>query len=157
MWINFFDRKEAKWSAVRYFITKYKQLLNFTESEFKLLYEEFFDYKALFIQEVSLKDAIMERKKTTEEDEVQYWMDVIWHQIQEMKSPAGDNFCFKLLFRVAVLVLITPHSNAGIERVYSLANKNKGEGSDRDRMDIDVKLGRPKQHAHVIGLTPVRI
>ena len=71
-------------------------------------------------------------------------MDVIWHQIQEMKSPAGDNFRFKLLFRVAVLVLITPHSNAGIERVYSLVNKNKGEGSDRNRMDIDVKLGRPE-------------
>ena len=75
MWINFFDRKKAKWSDVTYFVTKYKQLLNFTESELKLLYEEFFDYKALFIQEVSLKDAIMERKKTTEEDEVQYRMD----------------------------------------------------------------------------------
>ena len=152
MWINFFDRKEAKWSDVTYFVTKYKQLLNFTESEFMLLYEEFFDYKALFIQELPLKDAIMEGKTTTEEDEVQYRMDVIWHQIQEMKSPAGDNFRFKLLFRVAVLVLITPHSNAGIERVYSLVNKNKGEGSDRNRMDIGgtlssilaVKLGRPE-------------
>ena len=43
-------------------------------------------------------------------------------------------------------------SKAGIGRVYSLTNKNKPEGSDRNRMDIDgtlasiiwVKLGRPE-------------
>ena len=83
---------------------------------------------------------------------MQYRMDVIWYQLQELSSPAGDNFRFRLLFRVATLVLVTPHSNAGIERVYSLTNKNKPEGSDRNRMDIDgtlasiigVKLGRPE-------------
>ena len=83
---------------------------------------------------------------------VQYRMDVIWHQLQELTLPAGDNFSFRLLFRVALIVLITPHSNAGIERVYSLVNKNKPEGSDRNRMVIDgslasiigIKLGRPE-------------
>ena len=42
-------------------------------------------------------------------------------------------------FKVVVLVLITPHS-AGIKRVYSLVNKNKPAGSDRNRIDIDGTL-----------------
>ncbi|KAG1665347.1 AP-4 complex subunit mu-1 [Nymphon striatum] len=53
------------------------------------------------------------------------------------------------LFKVAKLVLLIPHLNAGIERVYSLVNKNT---SERNRMDIDgtlssilaVKIDRPE-------------
>ena len=55
----------------------------------------------------------------------------------------------------------TPHTEAEIERVHSLVNKNKPEGSDRNRMDPDgllssmlgVKLGRPagKQKAGPAG------
>ena len=59
-------------------------------------------------------------------------------------------FRFHHLFKVAKIVLITPHSNAGIERVYSLVNKKSG--SERNRLDIDgslsnilaVKLDRPE-------------
>ena len=59
---------------------------------------------------------------------------------------------FRLLFNVARLVLVTPHSNAGIKRVYALVNKNKAEGTDRNRLDIEgslssilaVKLARPE-------------
>ena len=53
---------------------------------------------------------------------------------------AEDNLRFRLLFRVALLILITPHSDAGIERVYSLTNKNKSEVSDRIRTDIEGTL-----------------
>ena len=34
-------------------------------------------------------------------------------------------------------MLITPHSNAGIERVFSLVNKSKPKGSDRNCMKIN--------------------
>ena len=149
-WIDFFKRKDAKWSDLKYFIAKYKTILNFTETDLDLLYDEFFDFKTLSENHVNLEEAKIPRKD--ENQKVQYRMDVIWHQLQELTSPAGDNFRFRLLFRVALLVLITPHSNAGIERVYSLVNKNKPEGSDRNRMDIDgslasiigIKLGRPE-------------
>ena len=61
---------------------------------------------------------------------------------------AEDNLRFRLLYQVALLILITPHSNAGIERVYSLTNKNKSEGSDRITVAIEgtlgVKVGRPE-------------
>ena len=47
---------------------------------------------------------------------------------------------------------ITPHSNVGIERVFSLVEKNKSAGSDRNRLDIEgsllsilaVKMERPE-------------
>ena len=69
-----------------------------------------------------------------------------------MKSPVASNYRFPLLFNVARLVFVTPHSNAGTERVYSLINKNKAEGTDRNRLDIKgslssvlaVKLARPE-------------
>ena len=64
----------------------------------------------------------------------------------------GNNQRLELLFKLAKLILITPHSNAGIERVFSLVNKNKSVGSDRNRLDIEgllssiltVKMERPK-------------
>ena len=53
-----------------------------------------------------------------------------------MRSPVGPNYRFKLLFEVVRIVLTIPHSNAGIERLFSLVNKNKNESSDRNRLDI---------------------
>ena len=78
-------------------------------------------------------------------------MNVLYNKIQEMKSPSGDNFRFKLLFKVENVVLITTHSNAGMEQVYCLVIKNKLEKSGRNRVEINgtllfvlcVKLGRP--------------
>lgn len=78
-------------------------------------------------------------------------MNVLYNQIQEMKSPSGANFRFKLLFKVENVVLITTHSNAGMEQVYCLVIKNKLEKSGRNRVEINgtllfvlcVKLGRP--------------
>lgn len=78
-------------------------------------------------------------------------MNVLYNQIQEMKSPSGDNFRFKLLFKVENVVLITTHSNAGMEQVYCLVIKNILEKSGRNRVEINgtllfvlcVKLGRP--------------
>ena len=57
-----------------------------------------------------------------------------------MKSLAASNYWFRLLFNVVRLVLIMPHSNAGIERVYALVKKNKAEGTDRNRLDIKESL-----------------
>ena len=37
-------------------------------------------------------------------------------------------------------MLITPHSNAGIERVYALVNMNKAEGTDINRLGIEGSL-----------------
>ena len=55
------------------------------------------------------------------------------------------------MFEVAQIVFLIPHSNAAIERLLSLVNKNKTESSDRNPLDQDktlssilaVKLDRP--------------
>lgn len=60
-------------------------------------------------------------------------MDTIWYHLQSLKSPVGNISRFK----VARIVLLVPHCNAGIERVYSLVNKNKNKGSERNRIEID--------------------
>ena len=79
-------------------------------------------------------------------------VDVIWYYLEKMRSPVGPNYRFKLLFEVAGIVLTIPHSNAGIERLFSLVNKNENESSDRNRLDVEgslssmftVKLERPE-------------
>ena len=56
------------------------------------------------------------------------------------------------MFIVANLALVTPHSNAGIGRVYSIVNKNRAESSDRNKLDVErslyailaVKMDQPK-------------
>ena len=87
--------------------------------------------------EIDLSCAIL----TTYDDGTNdYRMDTVSYLLQEMKSSVGNNYRFHNLFEVAKIVLITPHSNAGIERVYSLVNKNKSEWSVRNRLDIDGSL-----------------
>ena len=45
-----------------------------------------------------------------------------------------------MLFEVARIVLFIPHSNAAIERLFSLVNINKNDSSDRNRQDQDATL-----------------
>lgn len=92
----------------------------------------------------------------------EYRMDVIWHHLNQIKSPIGHNFSFDFLFRVAIIVLVIPHSNVGIERVSSMVSKNKNESSDRNRLDQDktmscilaVKFDRPKTTSNCCEFKP---
>ena len=79
-------------------------------------------------------------------------MDTIWYMLNNLKSLVGNNSRFHLLFQVDKLILVTPHSNSGIERFCSLLNKNKEQGTERNRLDIEgslssilaAKLDRPE-------------
>ena len=151
VWINFFERNNAKWSDIEYFCVKFNCVLKFEESMFESLYEEFLDFKTL--QNEELPEVAFEEALIGEDtDNLNYRMDVIWYYIKQLRNPIASNVRFKLLFQVASLVLVLPHSNASIERVFSLVNKNKREGSARNRLDIEgslssilaVKLNRPE-------------
>lgn len=69
--VKFFDCKEAKWLIGTYFITKYKEFLNFSESEFNLLYDQFMDCYSFFIKELLLwrmqfwRERTRQRKKSS--------------------------------------------------------------------------------------------
>ena len=41
-WNDFFNRKDAFWSEVNYFLQKYSELPKFSGMEYDQLYEEFF-------------------------------------------------------------------------------------------------------------------
>ena len=106
------------------------------------------------LQESELPNCAVEEALVRESIEgKEYRMDVIWYYIQQLKNLVASNYRFKTLFQVTRLLLIIPHSNAGIERLFSLVNKNKGDGSDRNRLNIEgslssflaVKLDIPSQ------------
>ena len=79
-----------------------------------------------------------------------------------MRSVVGNSDRFSLLFKCALVVLLTPHSNASIERVFSLVNKNKSEASNRNQLDIEgslssvlaVKLDRPESVSSCLDYDP---
>ena len=64
-------------------------------------------------------------------------MNTTWYHISKTKSVIGNNDGFSLLFKCALVVLLTPHANASIERVFSLVNKCKSKGSNHDCLDIE--------------------
>ena len=110
------------------------------------LFEEFIDFKSLSDSE--LPPGAWE----VDDGSKEYRIDTLWYHIQQLRSLAGSNQRFELLFKLTKLILITPHSNAGIERVFSLVKKNKCAGSNRDQLDIEgslssiltVKMEQPK-------------
>ena len=145
-WTDFDSRQNAKWSHVEYFVEKYKGILQYDDYEMDKFFEEFIDFKSLSDSE--LPPGAWE----VDDGSKEYRIDTLWYHIQQLRSLAGNNQRFELLFKVAKLILITPHSNAGIERVFSLGNKNKSAGSDRNKLDIEgslssilaVKMERPE-------------
>ena len=120
------------------------------EKKYDQPFDGFQDFNSMGEYEIDLSDAILMTYIDNGTNE--YRMDTVWYLLQEMKSSVGNNYGFHNLCEVGKIVLITPYSNTGIERVYSLVNKNKSEGSERNRLDIDgslssivaAKLGRPK-------------
>ena len=100
------------------------------------MYEEFIDYKTVAIGK--LRDHALTVPVIQENDvDNAYCIDVIWYHLFQMKSSVGNNYRYRLLFNVTQLVMVAPHSVAGSERVYALVNKNKSEGSDRNKLDTE--------------------
>ena len=127
------------------------------------MYEEFTDFKIFSILEPSdtaLTDALI----ASYEDHDEYRLDTIWYHLYQMKNLIGSDYRFCNLFNVACLVLVTPHSNTGIECVYSLVNKNKKESNDRSNLDIEgllsailaVKMVQPKSSSKCYDSKPSR-
>ena len=111
-------------NGLTYFISRFEGTLQFDNQETDMLYEDFVDYKTLSINEPpedDLTDAVIQENKNSNE----YRIDIIRYYIYQMKSPVASNYRFGILFNVARLVLVTPYSNPGIERLYALVNKNK--------------------------------
>ena len=129
-WIDFNSPQNAKWSHVEYFIKKYKGILKYDDK----LFEEFIDFKSLSDSE--LPPGAWE----VDDGSKEYRIDTLWYHIQQLRSLAGNNQRFELLFKIAKFILITPHSDVGIERAFSLVNKNKSASIDRNKLDNEGSL-----------------
>ena len=57
VWMDFFGSETAKWTDIKYFISRFEGILQFDNQEIDILYEEFVDYKTLSINEL-LEDAL---------------------------------------------------------------------------------------------------
>ena len=92
------------------------------------LYEEFTDYQTLCdnnFEDVAWKEAkVFESLKDDDgENFFHYRMDVIWYYIASMKIAGLNAKHFKLLPKIAQIVLIIPHSYAELEKLFSIVKK----------------------------------
>ena len=60
----------------------------------------------------------------TDNDKSYHRTDIIWHYISSLKTP-DHTTRFPSLSKIAMLVLLIPHSNAQEERIFSMVRKNK--------------------------------
>ena len=110
------------WSHIEYFLNTFINVLPNDDEKIDCSYE-FTDCKTYSISKLpdtALTDALI----TSYEDHHEYCLDTIWYYLYQMKSLTGSDCRFRNLFNVARLVLVTSHSNAELECVYSLVNKN---------------------------------
>ena len=122
-------RENSKWEQVQYFYDRFPHLMNGIKPD--ELYEEFSDYQIL--KDNDFDDNVFEEAKIPEKilDDIggeplfHYRIDVLWYHISKMVIPNTLVKHFKLLPKLAEIVLIIPHSNAELEQLFSIVKKNK--------------------------------
>ena len=125
--MNFEKKEECTFNSVEFFCEKYSQtgLLSFDSTQMNKLQEEFVAYQLLDqpdIPDTVWKGAIVYNEG--KDGAKHYRMDSIWGHIATIKNVDGSH-SFELLSKVAKLVLVIPHSNAGEEGVFNLIRQNK--------------------------------
>ena len=78
---------------------------------------------------------VVDGKDENENKIVHYRFDVLWHYIVKIIVPGACNKRFKLLPQVASLVLVLPHSNAGLEQLFSVLRTNKTDMRSSLKLD----------------------
>lgn len=125
VFVNFEEKEECTFNVVDFFCNKYSEVLSFKESDQDKLEQEFLEYQLL--NEQDIPQLIWNEALVYEDDErgvKHYRMDTIWGYLGNIKA-ADHSAKFALISKVAKLVLVIPHSNAGEERVFSLIKQNK--------------------------------
>ncbi len=129
VWVDVAKRDKATWSKVEFFLLKYSNQTCMEGIDNDKVFEEFVDYQSLTDDEIG-HNAWSEAEVVDGEDEdgnkiVHYRVDVLRHHIANMRLPETSIRRFKVLPRIAVIVLVLPHSNASLERLFSIVRKNK--------------------------------
>ena len=115
-WIDVGSRIDSKWESVEFFINRFKAF--FQQLPVDKLYDEFCDYQTL--PDECFRDDVLKEAKVIDGEEdgevlFHYRVDVLWWHIAQLVIPGTTAKRFKHLPKVAGLVLVLPHSNAGGE------------------------------------------
>ena len=136
--VEFHDRMNAQFTDVEYFADRYSTVLQLTSEQCNALFDEFVDYQLLESTDI-LDDTWKATNVQVEEGEMQAVRpDAIRNFLASMKSADGCRPRYPNLAKVAKLVLVLPHSNAGEERLFSLVRLNKT--SYRSAVSLDGTL-----------------
>eukprot|EP00795_Rhopilema_esculentum_P011061 gene11061-19920_t len=129
VWVNVPDRINSKWAQVQYFFDLYPNLMSAISAD--ELYEEFTDYQTLndndFEERAWEEARVSEGVKKEMDGEISFHfrIDVLWSYIADMKITGSNAKRLKFLSKLAEINLIILHSNAELERLFSIVKKNK--------------------------------
>ena len=59
VWIDFFERENASWDHLSYFLEPYSYLLNFEERDLEELYKEFIDFRTIQLADVKFHEEVL--------------------------------------------------------------------------------------------------
>lgn len=124
VWVDFRNYRKANCSNVMYFVNQCKKIYKILKEKHDQLYKEIIDLKTISDSQIAPNQAIL---KEYDNGTKEYCMDITWHQLQELKSSAGCSYRFRQLFKIVTTILVTAHSNAGSECVYSIFKKSKSD------------------------------
>ena len=113
-WINVQKRSQAKWESVEYFLSRFHSALNTVKID--EMYDEFCDYKSLSDEDfgqIAWKEAKVVDGLVNDQEVFHYRVDILWWYISHMVIPESSARGFCHLQKVAELVMVLPHSNAG--------------------------------------------
>ena len=151
-WIDVGSRIDSKWESVEFFINRLKAI--FQQLPVDKLYDKFCDYPT--VPDECFRDDVLKEAKVIDREEdgevlFPYRVDVLWWYIAQLVIPGTTAKRFKHLPKVAGLVLVLPHSNAGEERLFSIVRKNKTESRALMKLEgtlsslLAMKLQYPEQ------------
>lgn len=151
-WIDVQNRIKSEWESVEFFLTKFQPV--FEDLTADDIFDEFCDYQTMndqCIGENAFKEAKVIDGEQDGEELFHYRMDVLWWHISNLNVPGTATKRFPCLQKLAELVLVLPHSNAGEERLFSIVRKNKTESRASLKLEgtlsnlLAMKLHYPEQ------------
>ena len=129
-WLDFERRLDKSFLSVEYFVLKYPELL--PDMNIDRLNDQFVNYQLLAAEDIP---SVIKGSAGLEEEDP-YQVDILWGYLRGVKVPGTNCFAFDLLFKVAQIVMTIPHSNAGVERIFSLINKNKTPSRSSLKLEV---------------------
>ena len=124
VWVDIEKGDKATWSNIEFFPLKYSNQTCMEVVDNDKVFEEFGDYQSLTDDEIGhnawSEAAVVDGKEEDDNKTVHYHVDILWYYIASMRLPETSISHFKVLPRIAVIVLVLTHSNASLERLFSV-------------------------------------